>query len=88
MKRILWMLAVAAMAVTACQKPQYIIPLDDDEEEENPGEEEGFKEKTFMVNITMKDGVNNNYDGVVGTLPGNEILEFLDLTRNGYLHDR
>ncbi len=84
MKRILWMLAVAAMAVTACQKPQYIIPLDDDEEEENPGEEEGFKEKTFMVNITMKDGVNNNYDGVVGTLPGNEILEFLDLTKEEF----
>ena len=34
------MLAVAAMAITACQKPQYIIPLDDDEEEENPGGEE------------------------------------------------
>ena len=84
MKRILWMLAVAAMAVTACQKPQYIIPLDDDEEEENPGEEEGFKEKTFMVNITMKDGVNNNYDGVVGTLPGSEILEFLDLTKEEF----
>ena len=78
------MLAVAAMAVTACQKPQYIIPLDDDEEEENPGEEEGFKEKTFEVNITLKDGVNNTYDGVVGTLPGNEILEFLDLTKEEF----
>ena len=76
MKRILWMLAVAAMAVTACQKPQYIIPLDDDEEEENPEEQEGFKEKTFVVDITMKDGVNNDYSGVVGTMPGNEILEF------------
>ena len=84
MKRILWMLAVAAMAVTACQKPQYIIPLDDDEEEENPGGEEGFKEKTFVVNVTMKDGVNNTYDGVVGTLPGNEILDFLNLTKEEF----
>lgn len=84
MKRILWMLAVAAMAVTACQKPQYIIPLDDDEEEENPGEEEGFKEKTFVVDITLKDGVNNTYDGVVGTMPGNEILEFLNLTKEEF----
>ena len=78
------MLAVAAMAVTACQKPQYIIPLDDDEEEENPGEDEGFKEKTFVVNVTMKDGVNNTYDGVVGTLPGNEILDFLNLTKEEF----
>ena len=84
MKRILWMLAVAAMAVTACQKPQYIIPLDDDEEEENPEEQEGFKEKTFVVDITMKDGVNNTYDGVVGTMPGNEILEFLNLTKEEF----
>jgi hypothetical protein len=79
------MLAVAAMAVTACQKPQYIIPLDDDEEEENPGgEQEGFKEKTFVVNITLKEGVNNTYDGTVGTMPGNEILEFLDLTKEEF----
>ena len=78
------MLAVAAMAVTACQKPQYIIPIDDDEEEENPGENEGFKEKTFVVNITMKDGVSNTYDGVVGTMPGNEILEFLNLTKEEF----
>ena len=84
MKRLLWMLAVAAMAITACQKPQYIIPLDDDEEEENPGGEEGYKEKTFVVNITMKDGVNNTYDGVVGTMPGNEILEFLNLTKEEF----
>ena len=78
------MLAVAAMAITACQKPQYIIPLDDDEEEENPGGEEGYKEKTFVVNLTMKDGVNNTYDGVVGTMPGNEILDFLNLTKEEF----
>ena len=84
MKRILWMLAVAAMAVTACQKPQYIIPIDDDEEEENPGDQEGFKEKTFEVNLTMKEGVNNDYSGVVGTMPGNEILDFLGLTKEEF----
>ena len=84
MKRILWMPAVAAMAVTACQKPQYIIPIDDDEEEENPGDQEGFKEKTFEVNLTMKEGVNNDYSGVVGTMPGNEILDFLGLTKEEF----
>ena len=84
MKRIFWLLAAAAVAITACNKPQYIIPIDDDEEEETPGEEEGFKEKTFVVNITLKEGVNNTYDGTVGTMPGNEILEFLDLTKEEF----
>ena len=84
MKRVLWMLAVAAMAVTACQKQQYIIPIDDDDEEETPGEQEGFKEKTFVVNITLKEGVNNNYTGTVGTMPGNEILDFLGLTQQEF----
>ena len=84
MKRILWLLAAAAITITACNKPQYIIPIDDDEEEEKPGEEAGFKEKTFVVNITLKDGVNNNYDGTVGVMPGNEILEFLDLTKEEF----
>ncbi len=84
MKRIFWLLAAAAITITACNKPQYIIPIDDDEEEETPGEEEGFKEKTFVVNITLKEGVNNTYDGTVGTMPGNEILEFLDLTKEEF----
>ncbi len=84
MKRIIWLLAAAAITITACNKPQYIIPIDDDEEEETPGEEEGFKEKTFVVNITLKEGVNNTYDGTVGTMPGNEILEFLDLTKEEF----
>ena len=78
------MLAVVAMAITACSKPQYIIPIDDEEEEETPRGEEGFKEKTFVVNITLKEGVNNTYDGTVGTMPGNEILEFLDLTKEEF----
>ena len=84
MKRVFWLLAAAAIAITACNKPQYIIPIDDEEEEEKPNEEEGFKEKTFVVNITLKDGVSNTYDGVVGTMPGNEILEFLDLTKEEF----
>lgn len=84
MKRIFWLLAAAAITITACNKPQYIIPIDDDEEEETPGEEEGFKEKTFVVNITLKEGVNNTYEGTVGTMPGNEILEFLDLTKEEF----
>ena len=84
MKRLVWMLAVVAMAITACSKPQYIIPIDDEEEEETPEGEEGFKEKTFVVNITLKEGVNNTYDGTVGTMPGNEILDFLELTQEEF----
>lgn len=84
MKRIFWLLAAAAITITACNKPQYIIPIDDDEEEETPGDDQGFKEKTFVVNITLKEGVNNTYDGTVGTMPGNEILEFLDLTKEEF----
>ena len=81
MKRIFWLLAAAAITITACNKPQYIIPIDDDDEEEqqNP-DDEGYKEKTFVVNITLKDGVNNTYDGTVGTMPGKEILDFFDMT--------
>lgn len=83
MKKILWLFAAAAIAVTACNKPQYIIPIDDDEDpQENP--EAGFKEKTFVVNITLKDGVSNTYDGVTGTMPGKDILEFLDLTQEEF----
>ena len=84
MKRILGLLAAAAITITACNKPQYIIPIDDDEEEEKPEDQEGFKEKTFVVNVTLKAGVNNNYTGTVGTMPGNEILEFLDLTKEEF----
>ena len=84
MKRILWLLAAAAITVTACQKQQYIIPIDNEEEEEKPEEQEGFKEKTFVVNVTLKAGVNNNYSGTVGTMPGNEILEFLDMTKEEF----
>ena len=84
MKRIFWLLAAAAITITACNKPQYIIPIDDDEEEETPGEEEGFKEKTFVVNITLKEGVNNTYDGTVGTMPGKDILDFLELTQEAF----
>ena len=84
MKRIFWLLAAAAITITACNKPQYIIPIDDDEEEEPQGGEEGFKEKTFVVNITLKEGVNNNYDGTVGTMPGKDILDFLELTQEEF----
>lgn len=83
MKRIFWLLAAAAITITACNKPQYIIPIDDDDEE-TPVDDQGFKEKTFVVNITLKEGVNNTYDGTVGTMPGNEILEFLDLTKEEF----
>ena len=37
MKRIFWLLAAAAITITACNKPQYIIPIDDDDEEVDPG---------------------------------------------------
>ena len=73
MKRILWLLAAAAITITACNKPQYIIPIDDDEEEEKPGEEAGFKEKTFVVNITLKDGVTKVDYGFVGDVKGESV---------------
>ena len=78
MKRILWLLAAAAVTITACNKPQYIIPVDDDEEEQTP--DEGFKEKTFVVNLTFHKDVDTNYDGQVADMPGTEILDFLGLT--------
>ena len=84
MKRVLWLLAAAAITITACNKPQYIIPIDDEDEEEQQNPDEGFKEKTFVVNITLKAGVNNNYSGTVGTMPGNEILDFLNLTKEEF----
>lgn len=81
MKKVFLFIAAAALTLAACQKQQYVIPVDDGEEEKtDPSGEEGYKETTFTVNITLKDGVNNTYDGVEGVMPGAQILEALDMT--------
>lgn len=82
MKRILWMLAVAAMAVTACQKPQYIIPLDDDEDD--PVEQEGFKEKTWVINVKDANSFSSEYPIEDVTFPGDEICDFFGLTQEEF----
>ena len=83
MKKVLWMLVAAALAITACQKPQYIIPIDDDEEEENPGgEEAGFKEKTWRISFEWDELAGYGMD--VATLPGEEIADFFGLTQQEF----
>ena len=85
MKRIFWLLAAAAVAITACNKPQYIIPIDDDDKQETPDDPDtGYKEKTFVVNLTFHKDVDTNYDGQVGSMPGAEILDFLGLTEEEF----
>ena len=84
MKKTFLFLAAAALTLAACNKTQYIIPVDNDDEEEtqtgtDPADE-GYKEKTFTVNVVMKDGVSNTYEGVTAAMPGKEILDFLGLT--------
>ena len=82
MKRIIWMLAVAAMAVAACSKPQYIIPIDDDEED--PVEQEGFKEKTWVIDVKDANSFSADYPIEDVTFPGEEICDFFDLTQEEF----
>ena len=81
MKKVFLFLAAAAITLAACNKTPYIIPVDEGGEEENTGgEEAGFKEETFTVNVVLKDGVSNTYEGVTASMPGKQILNFLGLT--------
>ena len=85
MKKFFLLFAAAALTLAACNKPQYVIPVDNGDPNENPNENpntgnDGYKETTLTVNITMQDGVNNTYDGVVGVMPGDKILEAFDMT--------
>ena len=86
MKRIFWMLAAAAICITACNKPQYIIPIDDDEDEVKPDDpDSGYKEKTFVVNVEiMKDVETSNWAAHPAEMPGAEILEFFDMTEQEF----
>lgn len=81
MKKVLLFVAAAALTLAACQKQQYVIPVDNGEEEEkgNPSEE-GYVETTIEVNVVLKDGVSNVYDGVTAVVPGDKVLEALDMT--------
>lgn len=79
MKKFFLLFAAAALTLAACNKPQYIIPVDtDDPEIEVP--DTGIKETKLTVDITLQDGVNNTYEGTVGVMPGAKILEALDMT--------
>lgn len=89
MKKFFLMFAAAAVVIASCSKPEYIIPVDDDDEQktddpQNPnnggGEEDGYTELTLTVDITLKAGINNNYDGTVGVMPGDKILDAFDMT--------
>lgn len=89
MKKFFLMFAAAAVVIASCSKPEYIIPVDDDDpktdDPENPndntGQEEGYKEKTFVVNVDiMKDVETSNWAAHPAEMPGNEILDFFDMT--------
>ncbi len=80
MKKRLWILSVAALAIIGCEE-KIVIPVDEGGDDPvETSEEEGYKEKSFEVNVVLKDGVSNTYEGVVGTMPGKDILDFLGLT--------
>mgnify|MGYP002626065053 CR=1 FL=1 len=77
MKKYLLLFASAAMlCFSACKEKE---PISDD-----PTPQDGYQEKTFVVNVVLKDGVSNTYEGVVASMPGSEILDFLGLTESEF----
>ncbi len=81
MKKVFLFIAAAALTLAACEKKP-VIPVDNGGNgNENPDPvEEGYVETLLKVDITLQDGVNNNYDGVEGVMPGEKILAALDMT--------
>lgn len=85
MKRIFWLLAAAAVAITACNKPQYIIPIDDDDKQETPDNPDtGYKEKTWVIDVNEADSFSPDYPIEDVTLPGEEICDFFGLTQEEF----
>ena len=85
MKRIFWLLAAAAVAITACNKPQYIIPIDDDDKQETPDNPDtGYKEKTWVIDVNEADSFSSDYPIEDVTLPGEEICDFFGLTQEEF----
>ena len=84
MKRIFWLLAAAAITITACNKPQYIIPIDDDDEEVDPGSDPGFKEKTWVINVKDANSFSSDYPFEDVSFPGEEICDFFGLTQEEF----
>ena len=80
MKKFFFLFAAAALTLAACNKPQYIIPVDTDDPDGPEVPDTGIKETKLTVDITLQEGVNNTYDGTVGVMPGAKILEALDMT--------
>ena len=89
MKKYFLMLLAATFTIAACEE-KIEIPVDDttqqggDDPGTNPGTDPngqaGYYEKTFKVEVVLKDGVSNTYEGTVASMPGEEILDFLGLT--------
>ena len=85
MKRIFWLLAAAAVAITACNKPQYIIPIDDDDKQETPDNPDtGYKEKTWVIDVNEANSFSPDYPIEDVTLPGEEICDFFGLTQEEF----
>ncbi len=80
MKKFFLLFAAAALTLAACNKPQYIIPVDTDDPDGPEVPDTGIKETKLTVDITLQEGVNNTYEGTVGVMPGAKILEALDMT--------
>ena len=81
MKKVFLFIAAAALTLAACEKKP-VIPVDnggDGTETPDPAGE-GYVETVLKVDITLQDGVNNTYEGTEGVMPGDKILEALDMT--------
>ena len=80
MKKVFLFIAAAALTLAACEKKP-VIPVDPGKDDPTPEvPEEGYFETVLKVDITLKDGVNNTYDGTEGVMPGDKILAALDMT--------
>lgn len=80
MRKVFLFIAAAALTLAACEKKP-VIPVDPGKDDPTPEvPEEGYIETVLKVDITLKDGVNNTYDGTEGVMPGDKILAALDMT--------
>lgn len=80
MKKVFLFIAAAALTLAACEKKP-VIPVDPGKDDPTPEvPDEGYIETVLKVDITLKDGVNNTYDGTEGVMPGDKILAALDMT--------
>jgi len=76
MKKYFIILAASAAALTGCKKPG---------PDPDPTPDGGYLEKTFVVNISMIDGVTTNYSGGNADMPGDAILDFLGISEEEFV---